>query len=34
VLRVPDEATKHEAFAVMVEGLRVAQSLLEQSGEN
>ena len=30
VLRVPDEATKHEAFSVMVEGLQLAQQLLDQ----
>ena len=30
VLRVPDEATKQEAFSVMVKGLRMAQELLER----
>jgi len=30
VLRVPDEASKHEAFAVMVKGLKLAQELLER----
>lgn len=30
VLRVPDEASKHEAFSVMVKGLKLAQELLER----
>jgi len=30
VLRVPDEASKHEAFSVMVKGLKMAQELLER----
>ncbi len=30
VLRVPDEAAKHEAFSVMVKGLKLAQELLER----
>ena len=30
VLRVPDEATKQEAFSVMVKGLRMAQELLDR----
>ena len=32
VLRVPDEATKKEAFSVMVKGLRMAQELLDRPG--
>ena len=31
VLRVPDQATKDQAFRVMVEGLQMAQSLLDQA---
>ncbi|MGF6181594.1 putative DNA metabolism protein [Massilia sp. UYP32] len=30
VLRVPDEASKHEAFSVMVKGLKLAQELLDR----
>jgi DNA polymerase len=30
VLRVPDEASKQEAFSVMVEGLKLAQELLDR----
>lgn len=30
VLRVPDEGAKHEAFAVMVKGLKLARELLER----
>ncbi|MGZ5199802.1 MAG: UdgX family uracil-DNA binding protein [Telluria sp.] len=33
VLRVPDEAAKKQAFAVMVEGLRMAHGLLDQPAE-
>jgi DNA polymerase len=33
VLRVPDDAAKKQAFAVMVEGLRLAHSLLDKPGE-
>jgi DNA polymerase len=33
VLRVPDDAAKKQAFAVMVEGLRMAHGLLDQAGE-
>jgi uracil-DNA glycosylase len=33
VLRVPDAAAKKQAFAVMVEGLKKAHSLLDQPGE-
>jgi probable DNA metabolism protein len=32
VLRVPDQASKDQAFKVMVEGLQMAQSLLDQPG--
>ena len=30
VLRVPDEASKHEAFSVMVKGLKLAHELIER----
>jgi uracil-DNA glycosylase len=30
VLRVPDEAARHAALTVMVEGLRLAQALLDR----
>jgi DNA polymerase len=33
VLRVPDDAAKKQAFAVMVEGLKMAQGLLDQPGQ-
>jgi uracil-DNA glycosylase len=33
ILRVPDEATKQAAFKVMVDGLKLAQSLLERPPE-
>jgi DNA polymerase len=33
VLRVPDAAAKSQAFAVMVEGLKMAQDLLDQPGD-
>jgi DNA polymerase len=33
VLRVPDEAAKKQAFAVMVEGLKMAHSLLDKPAE-
>jgi uracil-DNA glycosylase len=32
VLRVPDQASKDTAFKVMVEGLQMAQGLLDQAG--
>ena len=32
VLRVPDEAAKHEAFSSMVQGLKLAHELLERPG--
>jgi DNA polymerase len=34
VLRVPDQATKDQAFQIMVEGLKMAQSLLDQPSES
>ncbi|WLI88652.1 UdgX family uracil-DNA binding protein [Massilia sp. R2A-15] len=34
VLRVPDEASKQQAMAVMVDGLRQAQQLLQMKSEN
>ncbi|WP_229425276.1 UdgX family uracil-DNA binding protein [Massilia sp. Se16.2.3] len=33
ILRVPDEETRHQAFNVMVEGLKLAQQLLERQPE-
>jgi len=33
VLRVPDDAAKKQAFAVMVEGLQLAKQLLAQADE-
>jgi DNA polymerase len=33
VLRVPDDAAKKAAFKVMVDGLRLAQSLLDETGK-
>jgi len=32
-LRVPDEAARHEAFKVMVDGLKLARQLLDRPGE-
>lgn len=34
VLRVPDQASKDQAFKVMVEGLQMAQSLLDVKGDD
>jgi DNA polymerase len=33
VLRVPDEAARQQAFATMVDGLKLARQLLTRPGE-